>query len=562
MPKIEVDEQAFYRLAGRAIGEEELEPLLAVAKAELDGREPGLLKIELNDTNRPDLWSTAGLARALRVYLGGAIPSYRFFSRRGAPQETGGRSIVVDAALESIRPYIAAFAVAGRSLDEAGLKDLIQTQEKLCWNFGRKRSSIAMGVYSSARIAWPVRYLAADPDATRFVPLGLDSPLSLRRILRDHPKGREFGHLVERFARFPYLADDGGAALSFPPIINSAGLGAVKAGDRELFVELTGTDLRSLLVAASIVACDLCDQGFTILPVAVRYPYDTELGREIVTPFYFQEPVAAESAYAGRLLGVELTAEEAVRAVGRMGCVAAAEGGRITVTVPEYRNDFLHAVDVVEDIMMARGVDAFPPLSPADFTVGRLSPIESLSRRARDLMVGLGYQEMIFNYLGSRRDYCDRMGLPPDGMVSVANPMSESYELVRSSILPALLASEAVSSRAQYPHLIFEIGKVALLDDSDLTGTVTRDNLALLIADREAGFNEVRAHLAAVFYYLGRECIIERTSDPRFIAGRCAGILLGGRRIGLLGEIHPQVLDNWGIQAPCAAAEIDLGALL
>jgi phenylalanyl-tRNA synthetase beta chain len=165
------------------------EEALTCAKAELDEdptkapRASARLKIELNDTTA-DLWSTAGVARALRVHGGGKRPSYGFFSREGKTADAGSCRVVVDPELKSIRPYIAAFVVSGKPIDEETLKDVIQTQEKLCWNFGRKRRSIAMGVYRTALMKWPVHYAAADPDKTRFVPLGMAEELSLRESAR------------------------------------------------------------------------------------------------------------------------------------------------------------------------------------------------------------------------------------------------------------------------------------------------------------------------------------------------------------------------------------------
>ncbi len=83
MPKIEVDDRTLFRLLGKRLNKDDLAELLTAAKAELDDWVPeeNLLKIELNDTNRPDLWSTAGLGRQLRGFLGGEIPGYDFFFR-------------------------------------------------------------------------------------------------------------------------------------------------------------------------------------------------------------------------------------------------------------------------------------------------------------------------------------------------------------------------------------------------------------------------------------------------------------------------------------------------
>ena len=590
MPKIEIAENAFFHLLGRTLAEPELVELLTVAKAELDARLPeqGLLKIELNDTNRPDLWSTAGLARQLRVYLGGERSEYGFLSRPGRPADAGERRVEVEPGLREIRPFFTGFVATGKPIEDAELKDLIQTQEKLCWNFGNKRATISMGIYRADRLQFPIRYRAVDPERTAFVPLGMERTLTLRQILQEHPKGIEYGWILEKAARFPWLEDSRGEVLSFPPIINSAHLGAVQVGDGEHLIELTGTDMEALLLACSIVACDLADAGYRILPLRVSYPYDTPFGREVITPCYFQKPVAVETAYASRLLGVPLTPPEAAACVQRMGSRAEAGPERVTLYPPAYRNDFLHPVDVVEEIMIGRGMGSFAPVWPTDFTIGRLSAAELFQRRAREIMVGLGYQEMIYNYLGARRDFVERMNDTGADLIEISNPMTENYEVLRNSQLPNLLGSEAASGHAVYPHRMFEIGKVAFREPRENYGSRTRNRLSFLIADQEAGFNDASAHLQSLLYYLGREHRLEEVQDPRFIAGRAAAIVLvgavpttadgaaelpetrsvsstrsvSGRRVGVLGEIQPEVLEKWGIQMPCAAAELDLDTLL
>ncbi len=204
--------------------------------------------------------------------------------------------MVVDAGLKEIRPYIASFVAEGKEVTDALLREIIQSQEKLCGNFGRKRKTIAMGVSRADLIHWPVHYSAADPDATKFVPLDFQKPVSMREILSEHPKGKEYGPLVAGFPKFPLLSDGKGEVLTFPPVINSALIGGVKRGGQRLFIDLTGPDLDIILTACAITACDFADMGFTILPVAVEYPFDTPYGRTIVTPFYFQKDTVLEVA--------------------------------------------------------------------------------------------------------------------------------------------------------------------------------------------------------------------------------------------------------------------------
>jgi phenylalanyl-tRNA synthetase beta chain len=564
MPKIELQEASFFEMLGVRPTRREFAELLSVAKAEIDDWQPeeNSLKVELNDTNRPDLWSGPGLVRQLRAFRDGRIQQYTFLSEEHSLRETGERVIQVDKALQDIRPYIAAFIARGVPVTESMLVDMINAQEKLCWNYGRKRSTIAMGVYRGDLMKFPVHYRAADPDKTRFIPLDYSWEMSLREILNTHPKGLEFGWIVEHFKSFPYLEDDRAQTLSFPPIINSAHLGAVEVGDSHHFIELTGPDLDSLLVACSIVACDFADLGYEILPVRVVYPFDTAYGRELVTPYYFQKPVSLEVGEASRLLGEEISADEAEACVRRMGIPVSRSENTLTVSPPPYRNDFLHPVDVIEEVMIGRGMSSFQPEWPEEFTVGRLSEMEHFSREVREILVGQGYQEMIYSYLGSRRDFVDRMNTGGEDIIEVANPMSESMEMLRNSQLPSLLYSESVSSNAVYPHRIFEVGKVAYLDEEENYGSRTVTSLSLLFCDREASFNDVNSHLAAVFFYLSREYTLEPLEDPRFVPGRAGAVLYEGRTIGVIGEFHPAVLENWGIQQPVAAAEIELDAIL
>ncbi|MDR1575204.1 MAG: phenylalanine--tRNA ligase subunit beta [Treponema sp.] len=585
MPKIEVNEEVFYALAdpeGRGRlreNREAFEEALSCAKAELDEDSDKslplaerILKIELNDTNRPDLWGTAGCARQLRVYGGGGIPEYPFFSRPGGVQKTG-RKVKVKQSVKQVRPYMAGFIAGGKTITDPMLRDMIQTQEKLAWNFGRKRRTISMGLYRISMIEWPVIYKGVDPDSVSFVPLQWETPLSLREILKRHPKGKEYAFIQEHEPIHPLLTDSRGEVLSYPPIINSASLGAVQVGDTDLFVEITGTDIHPVTLALSIVACDLADNGFTIEPVEIEYEYDTPFGGNVVTPWYFQEPVFCSLARVAKFLGENLGADECVRSLARMGVraekaaglergSASGESEGVRAWPPEYRNDFLHAADVAEDIMIGRSLHSFKPVRPGDFTMGRLSPVTLYSRRIKEILTGMGYQEMIYNYLGSRKDLVENMRGDGGRIIRISNPMTENYEYVRDSVLASLMASESVSGHSAYPHRIFEIGKVAYRDEAENYGTVTRQYAGFLHADKDANFNTAAGQLQTLCYYLSREYEVRESGDPRFIPGRAAAVLYRGREIGVFGEVHPEVLENWGVTVPCTAGEIDLEALM
>ena len=611
MPKIEVNEQVFYTLAGCPGGwknRDEFEEILTCAKAELDSdlwsadqmsedsdnslpEAERTLKIELNDTNRPDLWGTAGCARQLRVYNGGKIPEYGFFSRPGDIKkvkncEAGQYKVKVEASVKQVRPYITGFVarLTAGAITDPMLRDMIQTQEKLAWNYGRKRRSMSMGIYriskgngesSQPLIKWPIIYKGVDPDSVSFEPLAWEGKLTLREILKQHPKGREFAFIQEHEPVHPLLTDSQGNILSYPPIINSNDLGAVQVGDSEVFIELTGTDLPCLTLAASIVACDLADNGFTIEPVEFEYEFDIPFGtgnKNIITPYYFQEPVFCSLSRVEKFLGEKLNADECIRALFRMGVKAEAVNGcergektscaGVLAYPPEYRNDFLHAADIVEDVMTGRSLKSFKPQRPSDSTIGRLLPITLFSRQVKELLIGMGYQEMIYNYLGSKKELVENMQSDGSKTIRIFNPMTENYEYVRDSVIASLMASESISGRSVYPHKIFEVGKVAWLDDAENYRSKTRQFTGFLHAGTDANFNTAAAELQTLFYYISREYDVEESSDTRFIPGRAAAIIFNGKSIGVFGEIHPQVLENWGITVPCTAGEIDLDALV
>jgi phenylalanyl-tRNA synthetase beta chain len=589
MPKIEVNEEVFYALADSGTGlawnsREGFEEALTCAKAELDedsdkslSASERVLKIELNDTNRPDLWGTAGCARQLRVYQGGKMPEYPFFSRVGSIKKAA-QKVKVEKSVRQVRPYLAGFIASGKSISDPALRDMIQTQEKLAWNFGRKRRTISMGLYRISKIKWPIIYKGVDPASVSFVPLQWETPLNLWEILKQHPKGKEYAFILEHEPVHPLLTDSsgleaGGDVLSYPPIINSNDLGAVQVGDSDIFVELTGADIALVTLAASIVACDLADNGFTIEPVEVEYEFDTPFGRNVTYPYYFQEPVFCSLARIEKFLGEKLTANECVQALKRMGVNAKATMGvergqstphaeGIQAWPPEYRNDFLHAADVAEDVMIGRGLVSFRPERPSDPTIGRLTPITMFSRQVKEIFIGMGYQEMIYNYLGSRKDLVENMRGNGDRIIRISNPMTENYEYVRDSIIASLMNSESVSGHSVYPHKIFELGRIAYLNSDENYGSSTRQYAGFLHADKDANFNTAAGQLQTLFYYLSRDYEIEESDDPRFISGRAAAIVYQGKRIGVFGEIHPEVLENWGVTVPCTAGEFDLDLLL
>ena len=568
MPTISINCQDFEQLLGKAraastpITAADIEGWLPLVKGDLKDQdlEGGELRIELQDSNRPDLWSCEGMARQVRIKLQGKPSSYPFFKSRHRPK----RRLHVAPGLEEVRPYVAACAAIGYRVTEVGLAQLIQTQEKLGELFGRKRHTISIGVYQLPQIVFPVTYALVKPDEARFTPLGFEEKLSLGEILAVHPKGIEYGPIIAGHERVPLLRDGEGQVLSLPPIINSREIGEVKVGDQKLFVEVTGTDLLMVILTLNILAANLADRGATIEAVEVVYPYKTRLGKAVRTPFDFGQARAIPIKTIESALGQRLGSEGVCRALSAYGYEARSAGNKVSVKPPPYRNDQMHAVDVVEDVAISRGYGEFTPLMPSQFTVGSLSRVEQVSDRVRDLMVGVGFQEIISNILSSRQELCDRMrltGTAWEQLLEVDNVMSQSFACLRQWITPSLLRVESASTRAFYPHRLFEVGEVVVLDPTDDQGSRTVLTLGALVTHANANFSEIHSCLDLLLYYLGYPYTLEPIHHPSFLGGRAGQINSRGRAVGLIGELHPEVLEQWQVGMPGVVFELSVDAL-
>lgn len=566
MPTISINRKDFEQLVGRpTIAAEQLDAWLPLVKAELKDQdsESGEVRLELHDSNRPDLWSCEGIARQIRIKLQGAASVYPFFKPTPRPK----RRLQVLQGLERVRPYIAACTAVGYRMTGEGLAQLVQTQEKLADIFGRKRRTVSIGLYRLPQIVFPVTYTLVKPDEVRFTPLGVEEKMSPREILAVHPKGLEYGPILAGHDRLPLLTDEEGQVLSFPPIINSREIGEVRVGDPELFVEVTGTDLLMVLLTLNILAVNLADRGATIEAVEVAYPYATELGKTIRTPFNFQKARSIPIKTIEDALGVPLGAEQIRLALLAYGYEASASKDRVSISVkiPPYRNDLMHPLDVVEDVAISRGYGEFAPIMPSQFTVGSLSRLEEVSDRIRDMMVGIGFQEIISNIMASRQELIDRMrlaGSDRDRIVEVENVMTQAYSCLRQWITPSLLRVEAASTRAFYPHRLFEVGEVAVPDATEETGVRTLMVLGALIAHANANFSEAHSCLDLLLFYLDRPYTLEPISHRSFLDGRAGRIVSNGRAIGLIGELHPEVLEHWQVTMPSVVFELEVDALV
>ncbi|MBI4439284.1 phenylalanine--tRNA ligase subunit beta [Candidatus Woesearchaeota archaeon] len=545
MPTISFSLKDLQLLIGKKITPAELENLAHYCKAELQKHDKTTDEafIELDDTNLPYLWSVEGVARLLKGVLG---------TRKGLYEPKVNRStrqVNVDSSILAVRPHIAAFAAKGPRLDDYLLRQLVQLQEKLCDSYGRKRQKISVGLYSLKKIKFPVNYKAA-PPSTKFVPLGMEKELSLKEILEQHPKGKDYGWILEDQARYPLLADSAGSVLSFPPIINSAHIGKLQPGETEIFFEVTGMEEEPVTLATNIFSYALSDRGYRIESATISNP-----DRKHTTPEYRTRKIRVSAQSIKAMLGIELTEPQTKDLLERAGYAFK----NYTVTVPPYRADTMHPVDIIEDIAIMYGFHNITGQDLQSYTVGKPDATTIFIDKARELATGLGYHEAMSQILSNKTTMNTKMKTEDTGTIEIENPMSELFTCVRTWIIPLLLEMLSKNKHADFPQRVFEQGLTTSRKGSSITDT---EKLALVSTHSTADLTEARQAAEYLLTQLGFKHQIKEKDFGCFIPGRSASIHIQGREIGMLGEISPEVLSAFGIEMPTVAAEIDLTALI
>lgn len=544
MPTISVSYRDLCKLLGRPVDLERLRERLLMFGVEVDGVVGDELKLAVAH-NRPDLLSPEGLARELKGFLGieVGLPKYRL--------GRSGVTVEVDDSTRVVRPHIAAGVVEGVRLTDESVAALMQVQDKLHETIGRRRRRASIGIYDLDKIRHPIRYTTTLPEGLRFTPLDLDRELTPAQILREHPKGLEYGALMRGWSRYPLLIDSAGVVLSMPPVINSEATRVTK-GTKRFFIDVTGDDERAVNQALVVLMADLAERGFGLRSVMVRYPT-----KSVRTPRLRATRQRLRVAVANEFLGLGLKPGRMAALMKRMRLGASVAAGTLTITIPPYRSDVMHEIDLIEDLAIAYGYDKLSPALPSVVTTGEKHPIERAGEKARAVLTGLGFSEVMTYTLTNEHINFGLMRASGEA-AEIANPISEEYTIVRTWLLPSLLSTLRTNKHNPLPQQIFEVGDVVWPDAAAETGAINVRNVAAAVIGAEANFTRVRAIAEALLRELGVACESKAVEHPSFIEGRAAEFSVKGKRVGVVGELHPEVILGFELEHPVAAFELGL----
>jgi phenylalanyl-tRNA synthetase beta chain len=551
MPVIILNVERFSKFMNRKITVKELVGWLPWIGFDIEETGEDYVKVEYNP-NRIDYCSYAGVARALKGFLEieAGLPKYK--------AEEPKTTLIIDRAVAEVRPYMLAAVVRNIKLDEAAVVELMEMQEDLHWGLGRDRKKVSIGIHNLDVVKQPFTYTAVEPESVKFVPLGKTEEMNLKEILEKHEKGVAYRHLIDWAPRYPLLIDSQHNVLSMPPIINGE-LTRVSAETRNLFLDVTGLSFEAVEKSLNILVAALAEMGGKIEKVNVKTAEGT-----IVSPNLEPEKMRLRVEYANRLLGLKLSEKEVIKCLQKCRLDAKkAVNGVLEVMAPPYRVDVLHEVDLVEEVAIGYGYYRLKPTIPAAVTVGEPHPAHVFANVTRQIMVGLGFLEMMNFTLTNERIHYRLMRLKEEKPVKIANPVSAEYSIMRQWLLPGLMKNLADNKHESFPQRLFEVSDVTEINPRLETMCERRLHLAAVSSHSTANFTEIKSFTEALLTNMGlKNWQIKEVKHPSFLEGRTATIQIKGKKLGVLGEIHPEVLNNFEIENPTAAFEIDLETLI
>jgi phenylalanyl-tRNA synthetase beta chain len=550
MPTLTIDRKEFEKLLDKKISLDTLKDRISMLGTDLEEINDDEIVVEIFP-NRPDMLSMQGFARALSSFIG-VKKGLRKYEIKDSKEK-----VIVEESVKDIRPYTACAIVKNLHFDDETIKEIIQLQEKLHVTYGRNRKKAAIGIYPCEKIKFPIRFMALKPEEIKFQPLEFNHELNGNQIIEKHPAGKEYGYLLKDLEKYPIFIDANNNILSMPPVINSHLTGKVSEETKEVFIECSGFDFNILKKCLNMIVTALSDMGGEIFSIELDYKYKTS-DKKVISPNLAPEEMEIDLNYINKMLGLNLTEKQIQECLEKMGFDYDYKSNK--VFVPAYRADILHPIDIVEDIAIAYGYENFEEVIPDVATIAQEAEIEKLKSKVIDFLVGFGFLETNTYNLINKEIQSTLMEYETD-IIDLKNSVSTEYNSLRAWIIPSLMQVLKENKHHESPQNIFEIGTIFKKNEDFETNVEETQRLAVLLCAKDSDFTKIKQVLDALMSILELKYHIEDVAHNSFIPGRVARVSLNNKKVAYLGELHPKILENFGLEMPVAALELNISEL-
>ena len=262
------------------------------------------------------------------------------------------------------------------------------------------------------------------------------------------------------------------------------------------------------------------------------------------------------------LLGTDVSGEEMASILRKLDFQV--EGDRITV--PSWRGDVLTMADLAEEVARFHGYNRIPvTLMRGTTTQGGYSPAQRLERRLGQTCRSAGYDEII-TYSFISPTYYDKIGWAPEDprrrSLKILNPLGEDTSIMRTTTLPSMLEILARNYNFRNKSArLYELGRIYL---PRADGLADEPKVLSLGAYGDIDFFGLKGVVEALLHSIrvGGVSYQACRDNASYHPGRCATVCVGGEQIGVLGQIHPTVCANYGVDTALYCAELSFEALM
>ena len=542
MPVVTLYFDRITSILGKKISKEKIVSTLPFIGLDIEEETKNYVNVEYSP-NRPDYSTDYGIASSLQGLLG---------IKTGMPKlkiKKGKDAIIVNPSVRKVRPFVTAIEAKNGKLDDETIQQIIVMQEDLHNGIGRRRKKTSIGIHDLDKISFPLTYTTTSKNH-KFIPLESSQEMTIHEILEKDETGIKYGHLVKNSEKAPIILDSNGHTISFPPIINSERT-KISKNTKNILVEITAIEKNAAEDTLAVIANILQDAGFELFSIKIS-------GANNSTPLLKPRSMVLDAELVNKILGIKISIPKMVSALRKSRLNAQARGKKIVCTIPRYRTDIFGSMDLVEEVALGYGIENFEPTIPESISVGQKNKITTTLDSVSSVMIGLGYSEVMNLGLVSQRILYDYTKRDASKIISVSDSKSQEHNILRDAILPGLIDTLSRNIHEPYPQMLFETGTIFLKNNDEIKEEI---HLACASARNDVSFTEIKSILQSFLKTtFDLECKTVTSSNSMFIEGRSADIFVNNK-IGEIGEILPEIADNFKLRVPIAGFEIRLTGL-
>ena len=546
MPVVELNLNRIKKLVSGNTTKKKIIDVLPFLGLDIESQDGDEIRIEYSP-NRPDYSTDFGIALGLQGLL-----AVKKGVQKVNIKKTGKYEINVDSSVNKIRPFVTGIVAKNGTIDDQTIKQLMNMQEDLHFGIGRKRKKSSIGLHDLDKILLPLTYTTTTRDKS-FIPLNETKEKSISDILSETDVGQNYGWVLGDSKNVPIIIDSEGNTVSFPPIINAA-LTTVTTKTKNILVEVTSIEKDAAEDMLSVVSSILQMAGFQIFELKIS-------GGKNSTPKLNERNIIYDPKLTSEILGIEMSPSNMVTCLKKCRLDAIIKGKKITCVIPRYRFDIFGPMDLVEEIALGYGIENLEPKLSPSTTIGQKDNVTIKTSVITKTAVGLGLLEVVNSSLTSKKNLYELTKRDSSQMISVLDSKSQEHTILRDSLLSGLLENLSKNIHETYPQKLFETG-VIFTKGKPIGESI---NLAVVMAHKDTNFSEIKAILQSILRTQFKiECKTKSSSESQelFVKGKYADVYVNEKKIGKIGEISNEILDNFRIRTSVVGFEINLSGLI